>query len=78
MTALLTILGVFNVLLGVLKAIPATSAIANEVAAIEQAIQNAITSGQGAAVASGEKVDPSLLLPIAPVGAAPAAASTVA
>lgn len=67
MNALLYVLNGLVGVLTVLKQVPATSAIAGEVLAIEQAVQNAITAAQAAAQQSDEAVDPSLLLPIAPV-----------
>jgi len=66
MTALLVALNALSIILGILKAIPATAAIATEIAALEAAVQNAVAAGQVAATASGEDVNPSLLQPITP------------
>lgn len=67
MNALLVALNALSVVLEILKAIPATSAIANEIAEVDTAVQNAIAAGASAATASGEVVNPALLLPITPL-----------
>jgi hypothetical protein len=57
-----TLLAIFNTVLAALKAIPETSIIATEIAAIEAAVTGATTAYQAAQA----KVDPGALQPITP------------
>jgi hypothetical protein len=67
MSLVLTILNIITVVLGILKQIPETSGIANEVSAFEVAFQNVLTAAQAADAKAKASVDPTQLGTITPI-----------
>lgn len=67
MTIVLTILSIIETALSVLKQIPATSSIANEISTLEQAFSDVLAKAQAAKTQAEQQVDPSQLNTIDPV-----------